>query len=316
MPATAAAEPTWPELVDRFTTHLDDEERSPHTVRNYRDDLAAFRAWYRTRYGEEPQLATLTKRDVVDWKGSIEATGGRKAKDDDGKRTVARKAEVPTVNRKLCAIRSFFRWAQGEDLGVRFEAPKPQRKQGKPDPRWLSRAEERALAAAVEAANSARDVAILYLGLHGGLRVAEMQALEWPDITISERKGELRVRKGKGRKERTVKLSKTLRHALLDLGGGRRSGPILTGQRGALSIRGLQDIAERYGRAARVGKVVGLKDFSIHSLRHTCARRMIEARIPLPDVAGHLGHADVKTTMGYVGSKDEDLARAAEALDD
>jgi integrase len=172
------------------------------------------------------------------------------------------------------------------------------------------------LLTAVEVANSARDVAILYLGLHGGLRVAEMQALEWPDIAISERKGELLVRKGKGRKLRTIRLSKTLRHALLDLGGGRRTGPVLTGQRGALSVRGLQDIAERYGRAARVGKIVGLKDFSIHALRHTCARRMLDAGVPMPDVAAHLGHSDIKTTMGYVGSKDDDLTRAAEALDD
>src|SRR5205823_14283729 len=158
---------------------------------------------------------------------------------------------------------------------VRFDPPKPQKRQAKPEPRWLEKAEERALIAAVEASNSARDVAILWLGLHGGLRVSEMQALDLPDVTISERKGELRVRKGKGAKQRDIKLSKTLRHALLDLGGGRRNGPVLTGQRGRLSIRGIQDIAERYGRAARVGKTVGLEGFSIHVLRHNADTRIM-----------------------------------------
>ncbi len=307
----ATAEPAWPELVDRFTSHLEDEESSPHTIRNYRDDLHAFAGWYRGRYEEEPELPRLTKRDLVDWKGSIEATGGRK--DRDGNPT---RAALPTVNRKLVALRSFFAWARDHDLGVRFEAPKPGKRQDEPEPRWLSRAEERALLAAAEVANSARDVAILNLGLHGGLRVAEMQALEWPDVAISERKGELKVRKGKGRKERTIQLSKTLRHALLDLQAGRQSGPVLTGQRGALSIRGLQDIAERYGKCARIGKTVGIKGFSIHCLRHTCARRMLENNVPIADVAAHLGHADIKTTMRYVASKKENLAKAVATLDD
>ena len=42
---------------------------------------------------------------------------------------------------------------------------------------------------------------------------------------------------------------------------------------------------------------------------------MLDAGVSMPDVAAHLGHSDIKTTMGYVGSKEEDLARAAEALD-
>jgi integrase len=304
--AEAITEPGWDEMVHAFLAHLADEERSDHTLRNYRSDLGLFARWYADQYDETPELGKLAKRHLLDWTGALELSGGQ-----GGGR-----AAVPTVNRKLSAVRSFFRWAATQDRGVRFEPPKPRRRQGKADPRWLSKAEERALIAAAEVANSARDLAILWLGLHGGLRCAEMEALEWSDVTISERKGELIVRKGKGRKERVIKLSKTLRHALLDLGGGKRRGRVLTGRRGDLSYRGIQDIALRYGRAARVGKATGIKDFSHHCLRHTCARRMIEAGVPISDVAAHLGHSDVKTTMRYIGSKDEDLAKAAEALDD
>jgi integrase len=300
------AHEAWSALVAEFLVSLEESERSGHTIRGYRDELAHFARWYADRHDEEPALGSLSKRDVLDWKGALEASGGR----------AGGRAELPTVNRKLAALRSFFRWAQARDLGVRFEPPKPQKRQGPPDPRWLEPTEERALVAAVETANSARDVAILYLGLHGGLRVSEMQALDWEDVSISERKGELVVRKGKGAKERAVKLSKTLRHALLDWGGGSKQGPILTGQRGRLSIRGIQDIIERYGRAARVGKRVGLEDFSAHVLRHTCARRLLDRGVPITDVAAHLGHSDVKTTQGYLTPKGADLARAVEALDD
>ena len=37
--------------------------------------------------------------------------------------------------------------------------------------------------------------------------------------------------------------------------------------------------------------------------------------LPITDVAAHLGHSDIKTTMTYVASREENLARAAEALD-
>jgi len=304
--ATETAPPTWAHLVGRFAAHLEDEERAAHTVNNYRDDLHAFARWHDQQHGAPPDPRRIAKRDVLDWKQHVEATGGR-----NGAR-----AELATVNRKLAAVRSFLRWAQDRGEAPHFEPPKPRRRQGPPEPRWLEKTEERALTAAVEAANSARDVAILYLGLHGGLRVSEMRALDWPDVAISQRKGELRVRLGKGAKQRDVKLSKTLRHALLDLGAGRTAGPVLTGQRGRLTVRGIQDVLERHGRAARVGKRVGLEGFSAHVLRHTCARRMLERGVNIADVAAHLGHSDVKVTMGYLAPKDRDLVKAVESLDE
>jgi integrase/recombinase XerC/integrase/recombinase XerD len=327
------AEPTWTQLLERFTRFLKDEERSPHTIRNYQDDVSRFARWYYHERKRVPRLATLEKRDVLDWKAALEANGGR----------AGGRAELPTVNRKLAALRSFFHWAQSQGLGVRFDAPKPQKRHAPPDPRWLTAAEERALIAAVHGtyeaalamaraqrqdtaalerrAQKVRDLAILYLGLHGGLRVAEMQALDWSDITINDRKSVLVVRNGKGAKRREVALSRTLRDALLALfelkalEGAEQSGPVLTGRRGRISISGLQDIAGRYGRIARVKKTVGIPGFSIHVLRHTCARRMLDLGVPIADVAAQLGHTDVKTTMGYVVSREETRARAAEALD-
>lgn len=297
----------WSEHVDRFLAQLALEERSEHTIRNYGDDLHAFARWHRDRTGADPELAEVGRRDVLDWKLAIEAGGGR----------AGARAALPTVNRKLSAIRSFLRFTQEQELSPRFEPPRPARRQARPRPRWLEKAEERALVSAVEKANSARDLAILYLGLHGGLRVAEMQALDWSDIAISDRKGRLKVRKGKGNKERDIELSNTLRHALQDLGGGRPGGAVLRNGNGdRLSVRGLQDIAGRHGRQARLGKVVGLEDFSIHVLRHTCARRMLENGILITTVSSHLGHADVKTTMEYLTPADADMHKAVRSLDE
>lgn len=298
--------PTWAQEIDAWMAHLADEECSDHTIRSYRDDLHQFARWYGAARDLAPELGALTRRDLVEWRQAVEAAGGR----GGGRSSPA------TVNRKLSAVKSFFAWARRQDRGVRFEPPRPARRQSRPEPKWLSREEERALMAAAEVASKSRDVAILWLGLHGGLRVAEAQALDAADVRIGERKGTLIVRKGKGSKERQIALSKTLRHALLDHLGSRRRGPVFCGPGGeALSISSLQKIAIGYARVARVGRSVGIKGFSHHCLRHTCARRMVEAGVPVPDIAAFLGHSNVNTTMVYLRSKDEDLARAAEALD-
>ena len=72
-----APEGSWDDLVARFLAFLQDEERSPHTIRNYKDDLASFAAWHRSRSGDGPEPGSLAKRDLVDWRQSVEATGGR-----------------------------------------------------------------------------------------------------------------------------------------------------------------------------------------------------------------------------------------------
>lgn len=303
-------EPSWDEMVRAFTEHLGDEERSDNTIGAYRSDLGQFARWYRDARDLEPELGQLTRRDLNEWKAAIEASGGQ----------AGRRGSVATINRKLSAVKTFFAWCARQDRGVRFEPPKPARRQGRPEPRWLGRDEERALVAAAEQAGNRRDVAIIQLGLNAGLRVSEMAALDWSDVTIGERKGLLVVRKGKGRKEREVPVNKTLRYALMDSAGGRapRKGPVFAGRSedGSLSIPHLKRIPVGYAKVARVGRRVGIPKFSHHCLRHTFARRLVEKGTPLPDIARLLGHEDINTTMVYMQSKTDDLAAAVAGLDD
>jgi integrase/recombinase XerC/integrase/recombinase XerD len=292
-------------MVDAFVGHLGDEECSDHTLRCYRDDLNQFARWYADRTDAMPELGTLVKRDLMEWREALESSGGRGG----------RPAKTATVARKLSAAKSFFAWARTRDKGVRFDPPKPMRQQSRPEPKWLTREEQRALLAAADQASVPRDIAILQLGLEGGMRVSEMSGQDAGDVHIGERKGWMLV-KGKGRKERRIPLTKALRHALLEHLRSRRRGPVFEGRDGeALSISSMQKIACGYAKVCKVGRRVGIPGFSIHCLRHSCARRLIEAGVPLPDVAAFLGHSDIKTTMVYVASSDEALGKAAEALD-
>src|SRR6185437_6956258 len=121
--------------------------------------------------------------------------------------------------------------------------------------------ERKALLRAVEGRQSTRDILLIRTGLEAGLRVAELAALRWPDVKLSERKGQLTVRRGKGNTQRVVDLTKSLRNAFLEHGYERHRGkdrPVFDGRNGALSVRGIQDIIERYAGITRIGKRVGL----------------------------------------------------------
>src|SRR6187399_540837 len=121
MATTMAKTPGWPESIDRFAAHLESEERSEHTRRNYREDLAAFAAWFREHYKEEPRLGDLAAAELREWKSHLRET---------------RKLEPATVNRKLAALRSFLRWAESAGLAAEVAAPRSIR-QVRPAPRWL-----------------------------------------------------------------------------------------------------------------------------------------------------------------------------------
>jgi site-specific recombinase XerD len=299
MHAPSSDAPSWSDRVNQFIAYLADEEKSAHTQRNYRDDLLKFAEWYRQHNaGDEPELARVAKRDLIDWKEHIEKQGGRP--DRQGH---AHAAAVATVNRKLAAVRKFFQWAQELNLAPPLSPPKPKKRQGRRKPKSLEPDERKALLKAIEAKGDTRDILLIRTGLDGGLRVSEMASLKWARVKITERKGEMRI-EGKGKKERIVPLTKALRHAFLEHGYERHKGkdkPVFDGQRGGLSIRGIQDIIERYGRTTRVGKRIGLDGFSVHSLRHTCADWLLnEQGMSVPDVAEILGHSDYKTTMEYL----------------
>jgi len=314
-----AAAPTWGEAIELFRTELQEQRQAALTVNGYCGDLARFAAWLERRWGAEPELGRLTTRDLLDWQQDIEATSGR----DGGK------AALQTVNRPIAALRAFLDFAQDLQRAwvlPQIKPPVPLKKDGPDQPHWLTVEQERALEAEVELVDNSRDIAMFALGLHGGLRIREMAGVQRADITINDRSGTLLIRKGKGNKQRKVALDKTLRDALAALLKDRdapdaklRGVPaLLVGQRGPLGTKGLWEIMSRYAKKAYIPsdkKRVGIPGFRPHVLRHTCARRMIEAGAPVPDIAKQLGHRDLKTTMMYVTGSADSLQSAVDLRD-
>ena len=183
----------------------------------------------------------------------------------------------------------------------------------KPAPKWLDKLAQYALLRAVQERGKSRDVALITLMLHTGLRVSEVANLKVADVKMSERKGTVTVRGGKGGKFRTVPLNADARKAVqtyleerLDVENGQ---PLFLGQRGkTLKSAGIYYLIQRYAYDAR------LEEVTPHTLRHTFGKNLVDAGVSLDRVAQLLGHESVDTTRIYTTPSEQDLQREVEKV--
>lgn len=297
-----------------FEEYLVQQERAPLTIRGYLADLSHFVLWFEQTNGERFSLPAVTPTDVREYRQHLAAVQRHKP---------------ATVNRRLAAIAALMNWAK--QIGLIEQDPTegvrglPQERRG---PRSLDKKEQYALQRAIEKDLQLaylrypmrwriheRDASITIFLLHTGLRLSEALALQLDDLQLSDRKGEVIVRQGKGGKSRTVPLNAAARKALQTWMEVRRTfqGSFLwigmeNGGRNALSGRSVQRALVRLGRAA------GLERLTPHVLRHTFAKNLIDAKVGLEKVAALLGHSNLNTTRIYVTPNQRDLEQAVEQI--
>jgi site-specific recombinase XerD len=185
--------------------------------------------------------------------------------------------------------------------------PWPKVEQRLPD--ILSPAEVRAL---LEAPASAVGQAVLMTAYAAGLRVSEACSLQVADI--DSQRGVIRIRQGKGRRDRYVMLSKTLLTFLREYYRYERPrGPYLfPGKKPGQHItrQGVHKVLKR--AVARVGikKLV-----TLHSLRHAFATHLLEAGTDIRVIQALLGHRSVRTTTRYARVSIRHVASVQSPLD-
>jgi integrase/recombinase XerD len=140
---------------------------------------------------------------------------------------------------------------------------------------------------------------LMLLQWRAGLRVSEALAVEAADIMLDADSPTIRVRNGKGGKDRVVPVHPELAAALrVSLGFARRRahGPIVQAHRATAWrwVKEAQVRAEATGDIER-GRVLGT-----HTLRHSFARSALAAGIPINRVQRWLGHASLSTTLVYL----------------
>ena len=144
--------------------------------------------------------------------------------------------------------------------------------------------------------------AVLYLFWHCGLRASEVEELRMEDLNLPQK--QLSVREGKGRKDRTVYLTKVTVEALKDylVIRGEGSGDHVFLYRNAPLKKDLIRAQLKYA-----GERAGVKVHP-HRLRHTCATQLLNAGCRITSIQQILGHKKISTTMVYARAHDQTVA--------
>jgi site-specific recombinase XerD len=294
-----------PPWLQSFLDRLAAEDLSAATRRGYRYDLLQFAAWYAALYDTPPELARLTEHDIIAWRQHMIARCQLKA---------------TTINRRLEAVRRLLRWAEATGVVTANVAAgvRTIRLTGDRQPVGLTAVEVHGLLrAAGESSHglARRNYALVQLMLQTGLRIGEVAALRRADITVRERAGALRVRHGKGLRDREVPLNATARRALRqvferDPAAARSEDPVFRSTRNEpLPVRSIQNTIAGLVRRAGLTR----PGISAHSLRHTFALAWLRQHPgKLVELAQLLGHESLDTTAVYTRASTEDLARDVE----
>jgi integrase/recombinase XerD len=204
---------------------------------------------------------------------------------------VDRKLAYASVNQAACACRFLFGTVLRQPQS-RFDIPMA--KVPKSLPRVLSRDEVSRLFAMTSNFHARTLLMTTYAA---GLRVSEVCALQLTDIESAPDRMCIKVRDGKGGKDRYTMLSPQLLQTLRDYWRMYRPRTWLfpnSASSGSISIKTAQRI---YG-AARDSAGLGRKG-GIHTLRHSFATHLLESGVDIHTIQRLLGHSHVSTTMRY-----------------
>ena len=299
-----------PTLQAFFTDRLMRQRHaSPHTVAAYRDSFRLLFAYVADTTGKAPANLDWTDLDATTVGGFLHHL------------EVGRGNSVRTRNTRLSAIHSFFEFAalhhpEHADLIQRVLAI-PEKRYDSAVVAYLTRAEVDALLASPDRTtwSGQRDHALMLLGVQTGLRVSELAALRGEDVTMG---AGAHVRcYGKGRTERCTPLTRETADVVAAWMRTRDSRPHdpLFPSRGSLRCLSRSAIGRLVAKHASAAsdRCPSLADKrpTPHTLRHTCAMRLLESGVDPATIALWLGHAGLQSTNVYLHA---DMALKERAL--
>ncbi|MGL5384933.1 MAG: site-specific integrase [Serratia sp. (in: enterobacteria)] len=276
------------ELIGKFQAGLRAEGCAVSTVRTYGTLAGEFLSFVDAR----GRLAECDARTV---EAFVATLSGYQAK---------------TVEQKLCAVRSFLRYAgcQGQVSADVLKAVPPVKssKHARVPSVWDA-ADVARILEAIDRGNPCgkRDYAIIILVTRLGLRSIDVKRLELDDFDWPGNR--LWVRQAKTGHRIQLPLLKDVGWAIIDyIRHGRPSTDYRqvflrhTTPVGPFSDQDhLHQILCKYARMAHVA-LSDQRRHGMHSLRHTLATRLMEDGTPLEQIADILGHQSVSTTGVYL----------------
>ena len=283
-------------MINQFLNYLRYERNaSAQTVQTYEEALEEFESYIAFR-DNGLSLASVDTDLIRDWMESLMDKGNN----------------ASTINKKLSALRSFYRFSLKRKLVSRDPAhcvtgPK----KSKPLPQFLREGEMDRLLDDLEwddNYNNVRARTLLLLFYETGLRRSELTGLNDTDIDFGAQ--QLKVT-GKRNKQRIIPFGEELKAELQHFMAVRDAQFTDEHQALFLSDKGERMTGDQVYLIVRkyLSMVTSLKKRSPHVLRHTFATAMLNHGAGLEGIKNLLGHESVSTTEIYTHTTFEQLKR-------
>ena len=284
------------EAVKQFLDYLSLERSySQRTVDEYGRDLQSFELYF-TQMDNQLSWATVDADVIRDWMESMMDRGNT----------------ATSINRRLSAVRSFYRFALkrrlvDHDPAHRLVGPKKQ----KPLPVFLQEQQMDLLLDKRFWTDSYDDTLArtLFIILYEtGMRSAEVLGL---DVDSVDRMNRVFKVTGKRNKQRLIPYGEELEGVLEDYLKAREALPIVNTEALLLCKKGTRLTKQQLYHIVRsnLAKVTTQKKRSPHVLRHTFATVMLNNEAGLQSVQRLLGHESLKTTEVYSHTTFEQLRK-------
>jgi integrase/recombinase XerD len=291
-------------LFALYKKHLEARLLAPGTVRKHTLSLTFFFRWL-----GEKDLRDVTLQDLLDYHQTLQ----KRRNQQGGKTSVGYRNSQMWV---VCNFLTFLH--QRKKLLINPAAHFPVLHKPRRLPKGVLTNEQvlRLLAQPnLQIPLGYRDRTILEFLYSTGLRGLELARLTIYDIDLKSHT--VRVRQGKGGKDRLVPLGKTVALYLVEylaqvrpillarpLGKTAVDRLFLNDQGGELNVNVLRRLIKRHARSARLPRTT-----AAHGLRHACATEMLRGGASVRHVQELLGHSSLTTTQIYTRVVPVDLQR-------
>lgn len=284
-------------ILNQYISCLQNFGKSPNTINLYAQKIDAFIRWYVETYGRDldNKILPLHIRNFKSYLMTI------------------KKLNAKTINNYLSAIKSYcnFLIDKGildsnpviDDFFIKIQEPLVS--PCKLDNKSFHKFEE-----SVVRYGNARDIAIFYTLAYTGIRVSELINIRLNDIV----KDDLIIRFGKGQKQRSIPLNKTVREAINQWLKDRPKYKhndldyLFIGERGKLNRSTIFKMIKHYCNIARIEPI------GPHQLRHYFCKNALEKGFNIIEVAALAGHSRITTTQIYIKPSLQELKSKMELL--
>ncbi len=264
------------DLINDFLTYLDVEKNySPETIKEYKYDLEML-----DRFLTDKPLITYSTMEIRKFLQHLKRD---------------RNYAAPSVHRKICSARSFFKFLRqqnyiSENPAEIIESPKIARSL----PKTLTVDE---VAQLVEATTSDRDRLLVIMLYSSGVRVSELCNLNFSDIDTNQEV--IHVVQGKGGKDRKIPLSPHVKEHVLSFTMNSEildpNNPVFRNRSGGrLTVRSVQRIIQKVRKNTNISKKV-----TPHTMRHAFATHLCDNNVNIRVIQELLGHSSLATTQLY-----------------